>query len=111
MVCGPHLDCDDSLTAFSFSIGELTRGMLVVDRRDDASAYLIGANRAQAQVALENSQAANRDPLNSATIPTRVGEENDNSNLLRGHGVSCVYGTPGPDVLLKLLLKRVWGVE
>lgn len=85
--------------------------MLVVDRREDASAYVPGANRAQAQEVLEKSQAISRDPPNPATIPTYVGVDSDSSRLIGGQGVSCVYATPGPDILLKLLLKRVWGVE
>ena len=36
--------------------GELTRGMLVIDRRDDVGSYELGANRAKVQAMLEAEQ-------------------------------------------------------
>lgn len=64
--------------------------MLVVDRREDESAYPLGANRSEAQ----------REP-HDVKQPSQV-------DLLQ-HGILCISSTPGPAVLLKLLLARVWG--
>ena len=69
--------------------GEITRGMLVTDRREDESAYLAGTNRSEAQKGLEST-------------PKFV---SDNA------GVFCITHTPGPATLLRLLLNRVWGYE
>jgi inosine-uridine nucleoside N-ribohydrolase len=63
--------------------GEITRGMLVVDRREDES-YLPGANRAEVQKGLE-------------ITPNPIS------------GVFCITHTPGPATLSRLLLNRVWG--
>jgi len=63
--------------------GEITRGMLVVDRRED------GSDRSEAQNGLEST-------------PKSV---TDNA------GVFCITHTPGPATLLRLLLNRVWGCE
>ena len=68
--------------------GEITRGMVVVDRRLDKGAYASGANRAK----VEDSRL-------EARSCSSIGRE----------GVACIIGTPGPDVLLNLLLERVWG--
>ncbi|KAG7090896.1 hypothetical protein E1B28_009975 [Marasmius oreades] len=77
--------------------GELTRGMLVVDRREGESADTLGTNRAEVK-----------------PIPTRVEVESLEQALSVGMskppGVLCVTKTPGPDVLLELLLKRIWDV-
>ncbi|KAF8904372.1 Inosine/uridine-preferring nucleoside hydrolase domain-containing protein [Gymnopilus junonius] len=70
--------------------GELTRGMLVVDRREDESAYPLGANRSEAQKKVND-------------IPS--GTEGKDYGL----GIFCITKTPGPQVLLKRLLYRVWG--
>ncbi|KAH9948526.1 nucleoside hydrolase [Amylocystis lapponica] len=77
-------------------IGELTRGMLVVDRRDDQGAYDPGANRAE-----------------STALPAQVELEHppeQRQTHTHPHGVPCVVETPGPEALLKLLLARIWGV-
>jgi hypothetical protein len=66
--------------------------MLVVDRREDESAYPLGANRSEAQ----------REP-HDLSQPSEA-------ELLR-RGVLCVSSTPGPFTLLKILLARVWGVS
>ncbi|KAF8198020.1 Inosine/uridine-preferring nucleoside hydrolase domain-containing protein [Pholiota molesta] len=63
--------------------GEVARGMLVVDRRQGEEAE--GVNRSEAQ----------REPHDSF----------DHNQP----GVFVVNKTPGPDVLLELLLQRVWG--
>ncbi|KAF7321433.1 Inosine-uridine preferring nucleoside hydrolase [Mycena kentingensis (nom. inval.)] len=70
--------------------GELTRGFLVVDRReDDQSLYTPGMNRSEAVPALVETEER---PKKSVS-----------------EGVLCCYETPGPAVLLDALLKRVWG--
>lgn len=85
--------------------GEITRGMLVVDRRlDDQSAYAPGSNRAEAQGALELHITAD-------AIPAPVEVERPEDAKASGRAVLCVVKTPGPGALLKLLLSRVWGVS
>jgi hypothetical protein len=69
--------------------GEITRGMLVTDRREDESAYPPGTERSEAQKGLES-------------MPKSV---SDNA------GVFCITHTPGHATLLRLLLNRVWGCE
>ena len=79
--------------------GELTRGMLVVDRREDVSAYPLGTIRSEAQ----------REPHEGHGDVT-IGKP-DGVDVLAGGvpGVVCMYETPGPAEILKLLLERVWG--
>ncbi|KAJ6558528.1 Inosine/uridine-preferring nucleoside hydrolase domain-containing protein [Mycena vulgaris] len=89
--------------------GELTRGMLVCDRRDDLSAYTPGANRAEVQTELDKHNS-HHGAWESTAVPAVVETEHapkDNN----AQGVMCVHATPGPDALLALLTKRVWGVE
>ncbi|KAF8971042.1 Inosine/uridine-preferring nucleoside hydrolase domain-containing protein [Flammula alnicola] len=74
--------------------GELTRGMLVTDRREDMSAYPLGANRSEAQ----------REPHDIKTKEIAFSFNGDFFD-----GVFCINKTPGPKVLLQLLLQRVWG--
>lgn len=78
--------------------------MLVVDRREDISAYPLGANRSEAQ----------REPHDGHIDTTTQLEKSDVIDVIAGvtrdfPGVVCVHDTPGADVLLELLLKRVWG--
>ncbi|KAF9018015.1 nucleoside hydrolase [Hymenopellis radicata] len=90
--------------------GELTRGMLVIDRREDESAYAPGANRAEVQAALDDSKAKHG-PWESTAMPAEVEvERNADIGKKAGASVNCVTTTPGPTVLLELLLQRVWGV-
>ncbi|KAH9171185.1 nucleoside hydrolase [Lactarius sanguifluus] len=75
--------------------GELTRGMCVVDRRDDKlNTRTPAANYAHVQEALQHR---------------------DEPSLRRkkdeGGGVPVVESTPGPETLLKFILKRVWNIE
>ncbi|PPQ98441.1 hypothetical protein CVT24_004120 [Panaeolus cyanescens] len=79
--------------------GEHTRGMLVVDRREDVSAYPLGANRSEAQ----------REPHEGHTGPPK--KSASTSTTPDAGGIPCVYGTPGPDILLEHLLRRVWGAS
>ncbi|KAH9931079.1 nucleoside hydrolase [Epithele typhae] len=119
--------------------GELTRGMLVVDRRDDPGAYAPGANRAEVQAALDPSHRAGTSTLlESNAVPAQVEIELAQapaanpaaptpSTVARTgpvvvkpapasphgppDGVACVTETPGSDALVRLLLSRVFGVE
>ncbi|KAF8653594.1 hypothetical protein AX16_003872 [Volvariella volvacea WC 439] len=88
--------------------GELTRGMLVVDRREDVSAYAPGTNRAKAQEQLKQDGFESSAYWESVAVPAQVEVEIEGYDD-HNPGVSCVYSTPGPEALLELLLKRVWG--
>ena len=73
--------------------------MLVVDRRDDVSAYPLGSNR---------SEAHNGD------VALNIFDRSDKVEIISGAnaeipGVIVIHRTPGPDALLRLLLERVWG--
>ncbi|KAF9467301.1 Inosine/uridine-preferring nucleoside hydrolase domain-containing protein [Collybia nuda] len=89
--------------------GELTRGMLVVDRRADSSAYSPGANRAEIQAELEK-RAFQHGEWESTAIPAQVEVEQATEEGPAKPGVLCVHETPGPEALLNLLLQRIWGV-
>ncbi|THV06747.1 nucleoside hydrolase [Dendrothele bispora CBS 962.96] len=90
--------------------GELTRGMLVVDRRQDESAYALGANRAEVQAKLEKT-AKERGHHPHEDFPVQVQVESATEvNKSDAVGVLCVTDTPGPEALLNMLLERVWGV-
>ena len=65
--------------------------MLVVDRREDESAFPLGATRSEAQ----------RHAEDLVTLSNKTGNK----------GVRCINHTPGPSVLLGLLLERVWGIR
>ncbi|TFK75357.1 nucleoside hydrolase [Pluteus cervinus] len=90
--------------------GELTRGMLVVDRRDDASAYAPGANRAFVQEELRKLDNTEQ-YWESTALPAQVEVEDPLHTNSCATGVTCVWDTPGPDKLLRILLARIWGVE
>ncbi|KAK7687189.1 hypothetical protein QCA50_009693 [Cerrena zonata] len=97
--------------------GELTRGMLIIDRRNDSGAYAPGANRARVQAELERLNAQTKGAFESTALPAQVEVETEsqadspsNHTGSSGNGVPVVTRTPGGDVLLKLLMKRVWGV-
>lgn len=106
--------------------GELTRGMLIVDRRDGQTAYAPGANRSEVQSILEQSHQSHG-LLESTAVPAQVEMESEGvrtgPDAWMGHPtvhdgslggsmeVACVVSTPGKDVLLQLLLKRLWGVK
>ncbi|KAH8827938.1 Inosine/uridine-preferring nucleoside hydrolase domain-containing protein [Flagelloscypha sp. PMI_526] len=77
-------------------IGELTRGMLVVDRREDESLFETGANREEAFAEKDFSHVPA--PV-EVELPPVIGE-------VHGQGVHTVVKTPGHKVLLKLLLKE-----
>jgi len=90
--------------------GEITRGMLVVDRRMDESAYEPGANRAKVQAELDKATLSHGTGI-QAILPAQVEIEELPSSKLAGSGIFCITSTPGPSTLLHLLLQRVWGVE
>ena len=83
--------------------------MLVVDRRDDEGAYAPGANRAEVQAELDRLRGSHKGHWESTAVPALV-EVEQAPAAPRSEGVWCVRGTPGPDVVLKELLSRVWGV-
>ncbi|KAF8893859.1 nucleoside hydrolase [Infundibulicybe gibba] len=87
--------------------GEITRGMLVVDRREDESAYVPGANRAD-QALLEKENSTNPGGHLGLTAVPVLDVEPLGSNS-RGKGVRCVVKTTGAHTMLSLLLERVWG--
>ncbi|KIY65844.1 nucleoside hydrolase [Cylindrobasidium torrendii FP15055 ss-10] len=91
--------------------GELTRGMLVVDRREDESAYAPGANRAMVQEELDKQSLKHETSGGEfSAVPAEVDVENAPVGNEDVSAVFCVSKTPGPKVLLDLLFKRVWGV-
>lgn len=97
-------------------VGELTRGMLVVDRRDDQGAYDPGANRAHVQAELEMHHVDHTGTYESTALPAQVELEHPPSppqtdpESSSGGGVPCIVKTPGANVLLELMLQRIWGV-
>ncbi|OAX42300.1 nucleoside hydrolase [Rhizopogon vinicolor AM-OR11-026] len=101
--------------------GEITRGMFVVDRRDENTAYAPGANRSEVQAQLDLRQLGHG-LLESAALPARVDIEEPSLSVggdevglqaVSGQrkGVACLVETPGPSVLLQLLMSRVWGIQ
>lgn len=85
--------------------------MLVVDRRDDKVAYAPGDNRADVQEQLDKHNMKHGDfEPESTAIPALVQVDEPKGNK-GGLGVFTVVQTPGPEVILNLLLKRIWGVE
>lgn len=99
-----------------YRYGELTRGMLVVDRREDETAYTPGANRAMVQAELDRQKQGNpseidkkEDMPQDVVFPAEVFTEYEHQHPTNIKGVPCVAHTPGPNALLELLLSRVWG--
>ncbi|KAF8134586.1 nucleoside hydrolase [Boletus edulis] len=106
--------------------GEVTRGMLVVDRREDQTAYSPGANRSEVQSLLEQSHRPHG-LLESTSVPAQVELESEGpckgADEWLGHptvhdgslggsmDVACIVSTPGKDVLLQLLTERLWGAS
>ena len=82
--------------------------MLVVDRRADEGAYAPGANRAEVQAQLEELHLHHA-RFESTAVPALVEIEVPVDNP-HSEGVPCITETPGCQVLLNLLLERVWGV-
>ena len=97
-------------------IGELTRGMCVVDRRDDQGAYAPGMNRARVQAELKSHMAAASPgvfgSLESVAVPARVEVEDEPSRQCKDEkeGVPMIEATPGAEALLQIMIKRIWHV-
>lgn len=88
--------------------------MLVIDRRDDQGAYAPGANRAEVQAELAKHQYRRAGEYESTALPAQVEVETQSQMHGLKHrplGVPCVVETPGPAVLVKLLLERIWGID
>jgi hypothetical protein len=91
--------------------GEFTRGMLVVDRRDDVGAYAPGDNRSHVQQMLDQLDVPHG-PFESTAVPAPVFEDDGHGKRKKPDvGVFTLVETPGPRVFLELLLQRVWGVS
>jgi len=91
--------------------GEFTRGMLVVDRRDDVGAYAPGDNRSHVQEELDRLHIPHG-PFESAAVPVPVlmeyaGKKGGPDDI----GVFTLVETPGPRVCLELLFQRIWGIS
>jgi hypothetical protein len=99
--------------------GDLTRGMCVVDRRDDQGADAQRANRARVQAELQSriaagsAEAGSFGSLESVAVPARVEVEDEPSSLHEDaqEGVPVVESTPGVVALLQIMMKRIWHVE
>ncbi|KAL5485095.1 hypothetical protein ACEPAI_7737 [Sanghuangporus weigelae] len=91
--------------------GELTRGMLVVDRRDEVTEdffddieerrFKSGDNRSAVQAQLDRQ-------LHDLPAPVQV--ELDAPPHIHPKGVACIVETPGSDALVSSLLSRIWGL-
>lgn len=87
--------------------------MLVIDRRDGQTAYAPGVNRAEIQKQLDLLGLPHK-PWESVAVPAQVEVEHEPKSSQSSNsqaGILCVTNTPGPKVLLQLLLHRVWGAE
>lgn len=91
--------------------GEFTRGMLVVDRRDDVGAYTPGDNRSHVQQTVDRLHVSHEPSIESAIVPAPVLEDDIGERKKPDVGVFTLVETPGPRVCLELLLRRVWGRE
>ncbi|KAI6046060.1 nucleoside hydrolase [Pisolithus marmoratus] len=92
--------------------GELTTGMMVIDRRDDPTAYAPGSNRAQVQSLLERYHQPH-DLLESTALPAQVETEDlvcPTRTTLQDWRTVCGRD-PRSRYTLCLLTKRVWGVD
>jgi len=92
-----------------YRTGEFTRGMLVVDRRDDVGAYASGDNRSHVQQELDRHHILHG-PFESAAVPAPVlmGDVGEKKPDI---GVFTVVETPGPPACLRLLFQRIWGIS
>ncbi|KAF8575098.1 nucleoside hydrolase [Ramaria rubella] len=82
--------------------GELTRGMLVVDRRVSGN-YKPGDDRAQVQ--------ALKPETRDAPVIQAVGEgQFQEASFTDAEGITVIVDSPGSQVLVRLMLERIWGV-
>jgi len=80
--------------------------MLVTDRREDESAYPLGTTRSEAQ------RGPHDDGHHVQSMGSSISKKDNLWDLdAEGPGVFCITQTPGPSVLLQLLLQRVWGAS
>ena len=96
-------------------IGELTRGMCVVDRRGDQGENAPGTNRARVQAELESHMAAGSVGIGlpeSVAVPGCVEVKDGPSHQCSDEqeGVPVVEGTPGAEALLQIMMNRIWHV-
>ncbi|KAI5123677.1 hypothetical protein M0805_001705 [Coniferiporia weirii] len=110
--------------------GELTRGMLVVDRRDEITEAAVAAataattvvplpltaspdsekrfragdNRAEVQAALDRA-------VHDIPAPVQVELDVPRVNLNPPRGVACIVRTPGADTLVSSMLANIWGEQ
>ena len=100
--------------------------MLVVDRREENTAYAPGANRSGVQALVEKFHQPHG-LLESTAVPAQVemgsegirkgpdawlGHPTVHDGSLGGSmDVACIVSTPGKDVLLRLLTERLWGTN
>ena len=87
------------IEAPSYRSGELTRGMLVVDRRGDEHNFQLGEDRSQVQA------------QNIAKEGLHLESKEGRHLSLEAEGVIVVTESPGPQKLLRLMFERIWGVE
>ena len=98
---------------FFLRMGELTRGMCVVDRRNDGK-HAPPVDFAQVQEALQNrvdAGSADVDDFGIAVPAAPIDEASRGLKKDEPDGVTVVEGTPGPETLVQLMLKRVWNVD
>lgn len=84
--------------------------LVVLDRPKKLGAYATGESSSKLQEGLERHRPTD-EGLKSRVVPAQVQVEDKEGTQKSGQGVACVTQTPGPDVLLDLLLKRVWGIS
>jgi hypothetical protein len=88
--------------------------MCVVDRRNDG-AHAPPVDFAQVQEALQNRVDAGSAYVDDFGFmppgPAPVDESSGRIKQDEPDGVTVVEGTPGPEALVQLILKRVWNVE
>ena len=79
--------------------------MLVVDRREDIGNYQPGDNRAEVQ-------AARKLDADAATmqVESRVQLGDVLTGPTGAEGVAILTDSPGPQVLAKIMLERIWGL-
>lgn len=100
------------------SFGELTRGMLVVDRRDEYAATApsyIDRTQDEERLTSGDSREEVDEALRRAmhNLPAPVQLENEEEAKAAHHpplaGIACVTKTPGTAALLDSMLARIWG--
>ena len=92
--------------------------MCVVDRRNDG-AHAPAAGFAQVQKTLQNRMEAgfaDVDDFGSIPVvpaPDSIIEDESSRRRKKDEpgGILVVEGTPGPEALVQLMLKRVWNIE